>query len=175
MISQFLLPVGRAGRLQWWAGFIVQIALFYGPFLMLVGLDDSSDEIIESLSILESSTIIILLLFGVWIYFCQTVKRYHDRDKSGFWYLFGFLPIIGVWQIIECGFLSGTPGGNSYGDDRHAVDLDQMRRELNAQREIPRERAGSRASSRQKNSKTKPEEKSGKSSGKVVFGRRGLS
>ena len=46
------------------------------------------------------------------------VKRYHDRNKSGWWILIVFIPIIGlVWYIVELGFLPGTPGPNRYGPD----------------------------------------------------------
>jgi len=45
-----------------------------------------------------------------------TIKRFHDRDKSGFWYCVCFVPYVGViWQVVECGFFPGTPGGNRYG------------------------------------------------------------
>ena len=44
------------------------------------------------------------------------VKRFHDRDKSGWWVLIVFIPIIGlIWYIVELGFLPGTPGPNRYG------------------------------------------------------------
>src|SRR6476619_2368481 len=33
------------------------------------------------------------------------IKRFHDRDKSGWWVLIGFIPIIGaIWLLIEVGF-----------------------------------------------------------------------
>ena len=39
------------------------------------------------------------------------IKRFHDRDKSGWWVLIGLVPIIGaIWLLIELGFLKGTPG-----------------------------------------------------------------
>jgi hypothetical protein len=57
-----------------------------------------------------------IYLLCIWINVAVTVKRYHDRDKSGFWFLIIFVPLIGgIWQLVECGFLSGTAGGNSYG------------------------------------------------------------
>ncbi len=44
------------------------------------------------------------------------MRRYHDRNKSGWWFFLCFVPIVGpIWQFIELGFLSGTPSGNSYG------------------------------------------------------------
>lgn len=45
-----------------------------------------------------------------------SVKRFHDRGKSGWWVLVGLIPIIGAfWLLIENGFLDGTPGDNQYG------------------------------------------------------------
>jgi len=45
-------------------------------------------------------------------------KRWHDRNKSGWWTLIGFVPIIGaIWIIVELGCLRGTEGANTYGAD----------------------------------------------------------
>ncbi|WP_417430347.1 DUF805 domain-containing protein [Kiloniella sp.] len=47
------------------------------------------------------------------------IKRWHDRDKSGWWTLIIFVPIIGsFWVLIECGFLRGTAGPNRFGASR---------------------------------------------------------
>jgi uncharacterized membrane protein YhaH (DUF805 family) len=44
------------------------------------------------------------------------IKRWHDRDKSGWWMLITLVPIIGaIWLLIELGFLKGTPGPNQFG------------------------------------------------------------
>jgi len=46
------------------------------------------------------------------------IKRYHDRDKSGWWILILFIPLVGfIWFLIELGCLPGTPGPNRYGPD----------------------------------------------------------
>jgi uncharacterized membrane protein YhaH (DUF805 family) len=43
-------------------------------------------------------------------------KRWHDRGKSGWWSLIVLVPIIGpLWMFIECGFLGGEDGSNTYG------------------------------------------------------------
>lgn len=45
-------------------------------------------------------------------------KRWHDRDKSGWWSLILFVPFLGfVWYVVELGFLPGTPGPNRFGPD----------------------------------------------------------
>lgn len=54
------------------------------------------------------------------IYFALAVyaKRWHDRDKSGWWTLILFVPFIGaIWFLVECGILEGTRGANQYGQD----------------------------------------------------------
>jgi uncharacterized membrane protein YhaH (DUF805 family) len=94
---------GRIGRGTWWLGFfaafgigITNIALF------------GSD--ITSLGA--------LLLTGLtWVIsISTTVKRYHDRGKSGWWFWLILLPIIGgIWQLIELGFCSGDEHENDYG------------------------------------------------------------
>ena len=63
----------------------------------------------------------VVMLFSVtllttWMAFAVTIKRFHDRDKSGFWCLIVFVPLIGpLWQLVECGFLSGSDGSNRFG------------------------------------------------------------
>lgn len=57
---------------------------------------------------------LILLYTGMAV---QT-KRWHDRDKPGWWSLIVLIPIIGwIWLFVECGFLRGRSGPNRYGSD----------------------------------------------------------
>ena len=52
----------------------------------------------------------------IWPSLALTVKRWHDRDKSGWWVFIGIIPIIGIiWAFIENGFLPGTKEPNQYG------------------------------------------------------------
>ena len=123
MLGRFLWINGRNGRLQWWMTGIVQIAVFLlsAPFLLpdgeggLAGLAGSSTD---SLKAGAMATPALLPVFAViaWLGLVSNIRRYHDRNKSGWWLLFGFIPLIGaLWQIIELGFLSGTPDDNDYG------------------------------------------------------------
>ena len=44
-------------------------------------------------------------------------RRLHDIDRSGWWLLIGFLPLIG-WIVLLVFFVkSGTPGPNRFGTD----------------------------------------------------------
>lgn len=48
------------------------------------------------------------------------IKRAHDMDYSGWWFLLGFIPLVGaIISLIISGLLfigSGTKGRNKYGD-----------------------------------------------------------
>jgi uncharacterized membrane protein YhaH (DUF805 family) len=54
----------------------------------------------------------------IWVSLAAAIKRWHDRDKSGWWVLISLIPLIGpIWALVETGFLEGTQGPNQYGPD----------------------------------------------------------
>jgi uncharacterized membrane protein YhaH (DUF805 family) len=62
--------------------------------------------------------VLILLAVMIWPSICIYGKRFHDRDKSAWWILISFVPIVGViWLSVECGLLQGTDGPNRFGPD----------------------------------------------------------
>jgi uncharacterized membrane protein YhaH (DUF805 family) len=46
-----------------------------------------------------------------------SVRRLHDRDKSGWWCLIAFIPLIGAIILLIWFVLAGTPGDNRFGSD----------------------------------------------------------
>jgi uncharacterized membrane protein YhaH (DUF805 family) len=43
-----------------------------------------------------------------------SVRRLHDTNRSGFWWLIGLIPIIGGIVLLVFYLLPGTPGPNKY-------------------------------------------------------------
>jgi uncharacterized membrane protein YhaH (DUF805 family) len=43
-----------------------------------------------------------------------SIRRLHDSGKSGWWWLIGFIPIVGTIALIVLYCLPGTPGPNKY-------------------------------------------------------------
>lgn len=104
LLALFFSFEGRVSRLQFW---MVGLSL-----VVLNGIVAAISVSSESLVL----TLISIILF--WPGLAINIKRWHDRDKSGFWVLIGLVPIIGwLWVIIEQGFMKGTDGPNSYGSD----------------------------------------------------------
>ena len=58
---------------------------------------------------------ILTLLF---VEFASCIRRWHDINRSGWWFLISFVPVVG-WLVclIANGFMKGTSGENDYGDD----------------------------------------------------------
>lgn len=107
---------GRIGRGGWWFAQLVMFiiaALLIGAALMLHDPARSAENN-NDFAMLAIGAICIIALVIVNI--CSTVKRFHDRGKSGWWYWISFVPLIGgPWILIECGMLPGEDGDNDYG------------------------------------------------------------
>jgi uncharacterized membrane protein YhaH (DUF805 family) len=120
MLAFFFSPSGRFGRAQWWLAQIAVLAIVIVVFVLLGMLYGATEPTRATDAALLAIGFLILLIISlslIWMTFCFTVKRYHDRGKSAWWYLIQFIPIIGgIWALVELGFCSGDDGDNEYGD-----------------------------------------------------------
>ena len=114
---------GRIPRSTWWAahfGFNIPFNLVTGlvvgivTMIFLQGPDFTDSEAIFTIIL----TALPFSIFGVIVNVNLIVKRLHDRDHSGWFYLISLIPLIGgIWLLIELGFLPGTEGANRFGED----------------------------------------------------------
>jgi uncharacterized membrane protein YhaH (DUF805 family) len=127
----FLSYAGRIGRTAYWLGFFFLNLLEIGALMLLVRLSHGTFEQLaqlphtrgtlskEEFDLVVNHLLIPLgIIYVLFLYpsFAITTKRWHDRDKSGWWSLVMFVPIIGAfWAFIELALLGGTEGANSYG------------------------------------------------------------
>lgn len=112
---------GRASRSKFWLVFLLSIfvsfvvvlfTLLATPALMIMG------TFSPTVASIVSMLLYVLMIPMWWISIATSVKRFHDRNKSGWWYLIILIPFIGaLWIIIENGFLKGTTGANNFGSD----------------------------------------------------------
>lgn len=102
---------GRVSRKQWWLRLILPflvISVLLGVFDAALGTVDPTSGI----GLLSKVWLLVALIPSIFVH----IKRFHDRDKSGWWVLIGLVPFIGaLWLLIELGFLKGTPGPNQFG------------------------------------------------------------
>lgn len=110
---------GRIGRGSWWLAQFIAI-----PVIILVGMSGLAGTVSladpDAPSAMTGAAgfliIAVAVIATLWINVASTIKRFHDRGKSGWWFLIVFVPLIGgIWQLVECGFCSGEDGDNAYG------------------------------------------------------------
>ncbi len=99
---------GRVSRRQFW---------LYGV-LALIGLAMLGHALLGIARVRAHTADLLVNLLLVWPALAVSVKRWHDRDKSGWWVLLNLVPVIGwLWALIDNGFLRGTSGPNRFGED----------------------------------------------------------
>ncbi len=102
---------GRIGRQSYWMGILAIMAI--SAISLMV--DFLLGTISERGYGLVSSIVGLIMIYPMIMLYA---KRWHDRDKSGWWTLISLIPLIGgLWMLIECGFLRGTAGPNRFGPD----------------------------------------------------------
>lgn len=121
---------GRATRAEyWWFSlfYFGAIALWIAivvTFAEVVGLASRVNATSSAPFIIIAATSIGLLIYLIIPFTCVTVRRFHDYNLSGWWYLgfiaAGAIPVIG-WaanlavMVVAC--LKGTQGPNKFGND----------------------------------------------------------
>ncbi len=117
MFADYLWINGRNNRMTWWLIAFCQILVFvffYGPVYVQMAAGDVNN-LSAALTEIGIAGGIANIIFA-WIAFVSSIRRYHDRDKSGWWIMMACIPLVGgIWQFIELGFLAGTQGDNGYG------------------------------------------------------------
>ncbi len=140
MLENMILPLqryadfsGRSRRLEFWSfaflnlvvtGVLVSLAFSTGlSYRALVQQGDFGG----GLGVATIAFFAILAIYGLAVLIpgiAVNVRRLHDRDMSGWWYLgfvlVGLLPFVGwltniAYLVLVC--LPGTPGPNRYGHD----------------------------------------------------------
>jgi uncharacterized membrane protein YhaH (DUF805 family) len=110
----------RSSRSEYWwailfvylasylAGFI--IGLFIGFTFGIAGFSESAMEVALVIAILP------LQIFIAIASICLAIRRLHDVDRSGWWYLIIFT-IIGIIPLLIWYCTKGTDGDNRFGKD----------------------------------------------------------
>lgn len=109
---------GRSSRMEFW---------MFALFLVIVTLALVSAAVIVSPGGIQrpayrAGGLFMIALGLFWLgslvpYIAVHVRRFHDQDRSGWFYLLGAIPYIGGAVILFFMVRSGTPGPNRFGDD----------------------------------------------------------
>lgn len=109
-------PNGRFQRWHYWTVQLLVSTIYIPAQMVLKSINDPTDPPLPETVIFTGFIVVLGGALLLWCQVCAIIKRYHDRGKSGWWWLILFVPLIGVlWQIVECGFLGSEPKDNEYG------------------------------------------------------------
>ncbi len=110
---------GRVNRAKFWlvhiAMWVVMIVVF-GAVLGSAAMSSDPQAALASVGVIGGLVLLVVYILALWIGLAIAAKRWHDRNKSAWWILIVFVPVVGgLWYLIECGFLKGAPGTNRFG------------------------------------------------------------
>ncbi len=110
-LKKYVVFNGRSRRKAYWF-FILFYIIF---FVVLVFIDGMIGNLNEEIGLGILSGIFVLAM--IIPYIAVAIRRLHDTDRTGWWLLIGFIPIIGgIWLLVLM-VLDGTSGQNQYGSD----------------------------------------------------------
>ena len=69
----------------------------------------------------STGIIMLLIILGLLIpSLAAGVRRLHDTDRSGWWLLIAFIPLVGAIVLLVFFVLEGNKGDNRFGPDPYA-------------------------------------------------------
>ena len=107
----YFSPEGRVNRKQWWLWLVLPFTVI-SILLGFVDMATGNYNPESGIGLFSGIFALLSLIPAIIVH----IKRFHDRDKSGWCVLIVLIPIIGaIWLLIELGFLKGTLGPNRFG------------------------------------------------------------
>jgi uncharacterized membrane protein YhaH (DUF805 family) len=113
MQGSFFSFAGRISRRTYW-----MLSVLPGMISGIVISWPWKEEVQNFVSANITLVFFFFVLFSWVFHFVPSAKRLHDRNKSAWWLLLGFVPVIGYFLLLcELAFFKGTHGENNYGPD----------------------------------------------------------
>jgi len=115
VLKKYAVFSGRARRKEYWFFFLFNIiaSIVLSVIDVTVGTFSATSGVGLLSGIYGLAVIIPSIAVGV--------RRLHDIDRTGWWLLIAFIPLIGVLVLLVFALLPGTAGDNKYGPDPKAA------------------------------------------------------
>ena len=111
---------GRSSRSEyWWATLFVSLASYPVGYILGFFIGYTFVNAGYSETAMEIALVLVLLPLNIFIIIastCLVIRRLHDVDRSGWWYLI-ILTIVGMIPLLIWYCTKGTDGDNRFGKD----------------------------------------------------------
>ena len=111
VLKKYAVFGGRARRKEYW--FFVLFNFIFAVVLAFI------DGMIGTFNA-ETGFGVLSGIYGLAVFIpgiAVTIRRLHDTDRSGWWLLICFIPLIGAIWLLVLLVIDGTSGQNQYGPD----------------------------------------------------------
>ncbi len=105
VLKKYAVADGRARRKEYWMFVLFNVIIS----LVLQGLD----AVAKTNGILAGAYGLGVLAPSI----CVGIRRLHDTNRSGWWWLIIFVPLVGAIMLIVFFATEGTSGDNQYGSN----------------------------------------------------------
>jgi len=111
-LSGYVNFEGRASRSEyWWFQLFYTLVVYLIPVALIAIAPKSAFASVMS-------TVAVILMLGFFLpILAVSVRRLHDRNRSGWNLLWSFVPLIGGLVLLIWFCMRGTPGDNGFGPD----------------------------------------------------------
>lgn len=106
---------GRASRSEYWFWTLFTTLLFGGGYIAMTVAQALMGQIAANIVYGVAAVLALFLLFVPSV--AVAIRRLHDTNSSGWWFLVFLLPYLGSFIMVVWFCFKGTAGDNRYGPD----------------------------------------------------------
>jgi uncharacterized membrane protein YhaH (DUF805 family) len=121
VFRSYFIFQGRISRSGFWLRNLIFWPLLYVALIVVsiwFGENIQRNYIAENFTMTGNYILASFAAIFVWVWTCSEIQRWHDLNRSGWWYWVRIIPGIGaICVMAKCGFQRGTIGPNKYGPD----------------------------------------------------------
>jgi uncharacterized membrane protein YhaH (DUF805 family) len=115
VLKKYAVFSGRARRKEYWFFALFNVIIIF--VLTVIDMSAGLYDVVADIGLLSGLYSLAVLLPSIAV----TVRRLHDIDRTGWWLLIVFIPVIGVIVLLVFAVLESTPGSNRYGPNPHEL------------------------------------------------------
>lgn len=114
---------GRTRRRDFWLALVMNM-IIVGVLYAILASGIATMVVTGQMSGLAKIATALLSIYGLAVFIPSLsliVRRLHDTDKAGWWFLIAFVPFVGGIALLVFYCIEGTSGANRFGEDPKAV------------------------------------------------------